>query len=86
MTDSELFREKQRQCLIIARGTTSKPTIQALHEMAAEFQAKAELLRRWNKQRALTNRRQPNEANLTLKVCSRLPMAFNQTRRVRAGP
>jgi hypothetical protein len=42
VTDSELYREKQRQCLVIAGGTTSKPTIRALHEMAAEFQARAE--------------------------------------------
>ena len=39
---SGYFREKQRQCQILARGTTWKATIQALHDMAAEFGIKAD--------------------------------------------
>lgn len=39
---SAALREKQRRCEAMARGTTWKPTIQALEEMAAEFGIKAE--------------------------------------------
>ena len=39
---SGYFREKQRQCQVLARGTTWKATIQALHDMAAEFGIKAD--------------------------------------------
>ncbi len=39
---SGYFREKQAQCQVLARGITRKPTIQALHDMAAEFGIKAD--------------------------------------------
>ncbi len=39
---SGYFREKQRQCQALARGTTWKATIQALQDMAAEFGTKAD--------------------------------------------
>jgi hypothetical protein len=39
---SGYFREKQRQCQALARGTTWKATIQALQDMAAEFGIKAD--------------------------------------------
>ena len=39
---SASLREKQRQCQAIARGTTWRPTVRALEQMAAEFGIKAE--------------------------------------------
>jgi hypothetical protein len=42
MSEAELYREKQRQCLRLIRATTDQTAIEGMTALAAEFEAKAQ--------------------------------------------